>query len=212
MSKVERIGVAVIFSGPSGVGKSTVCRHLTALLPGFHFSVSCTTRKPRAGEVNGREYHFLEQEEFLARQKAGEFLEWACVHENYYGTLRSEMEPWVLAGKNVILDIDVQGARLVRQTLAGNQELSAALRLVFLAPPSLAELERRLRGRKTETETAIQCRLANAVQEMAAWREYDYVIVNDEAEHAAEKLAAIVKAAQCCSALMKKEPWQNEEK
>lgn len=211
MENVQRIGVAVIFSGPSGVGKSTVCRCLEDLLPEFHFSVSCTTRSPRAGEVDGREYHFLSQEEFLLRKDAGDFLEWACVHGNYYGTLRSEMEPWVLAGKNVIMDIDVQGARQVRLALADIQQLSRSLRLVFLAPPSLAELERRLRGRKTETEEAIQCRMANAAQEMRAWREYDYLIVNDEAAVAAEKLAAIINAAQCCCQLITKEPWQNEE-
>ncbi|HPY91485.1 MAG TPA: guanylate kinase [Lentisphaeria bacterium] len=209
MSQENNIGVAVIFSGPSGVGKSTVCRHLTSLLPGFHFSVSCTTRAPRPGEIDGREYHFLSREEFLARQAAGEFLEYAEVHGNCYGTLRQEVEPRVLAGEDVVLDIDVQGAQLARQALAGKPELAAALLLVFLAPPSMTELERRLRGRKTETEDAIQRRLANATREMAAWRKYDYVIVNDEAPAAAEKLAAIVRAAHCRCALMRKEPWNN---
>ena len=209
MNQGNNIGVAVVFSGPSGVGKSTVCRHLTGLLPEFHFSVSCTTRAPRPGETDGRDYSFLSREEFLARQAAGEFLEYAEVHGNFYGTLRRELEPRVLAGHDVILDIDVQGARLARQALAGKPDLAAALLLVFLAPPSLAELERRLRGRKTETEDAIQRRLANAAREMAAWREYDYVIVNDEAPAAAEKLAAIVRAAHCRCALMRKEPWNH---
>lgn len=209
MNNGDNIGVAVVFSGPSGAGKSTVCRHLTGLLPEFHFSVSCTTRAPRPGETDGRDYSFLSREEFLARQAAGEFLEYAEVHGNFYGTLRRELEPRVLAGHDVILDIDVQGARLARQALAGKPDLAAALLLVFLAPPSLAELERRLRGRKTETEDAIQRRLANAAREMAAWREYDYVIVNDEAPAAAEKLAAIVRAAHCRCALMRKEPWNH---
>ncbi len=209
MSQENNIGVAVVFSGPSGVGKSTVCRHLASLLPGFHFSVSCTTRAPRPGEIDGREYYFLSREEFLTRQAAGEFLEYAEVHGNYYGTLRQELEPRVLAGEDVVLDIDVQGARLARQALAGKLDLAAALLLVFLAPPSMIELERRLRGRKTETEDAIQRRLANAAREMTAWREYDYVIVNDEAPVAAEKLAVIVRAAHCRCALMRKEPWNN---
>ena len=209
MNQGNNIGVAVVFSGPSGVGKSTVCRHLTGLLPEFHFSVSCTTRAPRPGETDGREYYFLSREEFLARQAAGEFLEYAEVHGNYYGTLRRELEPRILAGGDVILDIDVQGARLARQALAGKPDLAAALLLVFLAPPSMAELERRLRGRQTETEDAIRHRLANAAREMAAWREYDYVIVNDEAPMAAEKLAAIVRAAHCRCALMRKEPWNH---
>ena len=145
----------------------------------------------------------------MTRQAAGEFLEYAEVHGNYYGTLRQELEPRVLAGEDVVLDIDVQGARLARQALAGKLDLAAALLLVFLAPPSMIELERRLRGRKTETEDAIQRRLANAAREMTAWREYDYVIVNDEAPVAAEKLAVIVRAAHCRCALMRKEPWNN---
>ena len=142
----------------------------------------------------------------MTRQAAGEFLEYAEVHGNYYGTLRQELEPRVLAGEDVVLDIDVQGARLTRQALAGKPDLAAALLLVFLAPPSMAELERRLRGRKTETEDAIQRRLANAAREMTAWREYDYVIVNDEALVAAEKLAAIVRAAHCRCALCERSP------
>ena len=209
MKNGHDIGVAVVFSGPSGVGKSTVCRHLCEQLPGFHFSVSCTTRAPRPGETEGREYYFLTREDFLSRQAAGQFLEHAEVHGNLYGTLRSELEPRVLAGDDVILDIDVQGARLTRQALAGRQELAAALLLVFLAPPSLAELERRLRGRQTESEEVISRRLANAAREMAAWREYDYVIVNDEAPAATAKLAVIVRAAHCRCALMRKEPWDH---
>ena len=189
-------GVALVVSGPSGAGKSTVCRGLRAQWPDLHFSVSCTTRTPRPGETNGVEYTFLSPDEFRTRIAQGAFLEHAEVHGNYYGTPRSEVEPFVEAGADVLLDIDVQGARQVRESVQRNG-LADRVLFAFLAPPSLAELETRLRGRGTESEDVIQRRLANARREMDAWGEYDYLVVNDEVELAVARLLAILTAGHC---------------
>ena len=191
------IGTALLFSGPSGVGKSTVCHLLMNQCPGLQFSVSCTTRAPRPGEIDGKDYHFLAMDEFIRRKEAGEFLECADVHGNWYGTLRSEVTPRIQNGQDILLDIDVQGMRQARAVLPNDALLAASLLTVFIAPPSRAELERRLRGRGTETEESIQRRLANSMKELQAWREYDYVVVNDVAEKAAAELAAILTASHC---------------
>ncbi|MFA4943570.1 MAG: guanylate kinase [Lentisphaeria bacterium] len=198
-------GCVVVLSGPSGAGKSTVCRQLLATQP-LHFSVSCTTRPPRPGEQGGRDYHFLSRAAFEAAIAADEFLEHAEVHGNYYGTLRAEVEPHLERGADVLLDIDVQGMRQVRErataTLAGRRAV-----YVFLAPPSLAELERRLRTRATDPEEAIRRRLANARRELAAWAEYDFLVVNDQIEAAVAELAAIIRAARCRTAGLAWDPF-----
>jgi guanylate kinase len=191
------IGTALLFSGPSGVGKSTVCGLLMKKCPSLQFSVSCTTRAPRPGEIDDKDYHFLAIDEFIRRKEAGEFLECAEVHGNWYGTLRSEVTPRIQNGQDILLDIDVQGMRQARAVLQNDTLLAASLLTVFIAPPSRAELERRLRGRGTETEESIQRRLANSMQELQAWREYDYVVINDVAETAADELFAILAAARC---------------
>lgn len=191
-----RHGVALVVSGPSGAGKSTVCKQVLAARPNMRFSVSCTTRAPRAGETDGVDYHFLTRAAFEAKIAAGEFLEHAEVHGNFYGTLRAEVEPHLRHGDDVLLDIDVQGARQVR-TNAGAEGLGALYAFVFLAPPSLAELERRLRGRKTDAEEVILRRLANARKEIAAWREYDYLVINDEVARAAAEMTAVLDARRC---------------
>ncbi|MCC9609191.1 guanylate kinase [Blastopirellula sp. JC732] len=171
----SRTGKLVILSGPSGSGKTTVVRKLLGVAePRLELSVSATTRPPRAGEVDGKDYHFLTTEEFLRRKAAGEFLETFEVFGNgyWYGTLRSEVERRLADGISVLLEIDVDGAMEIVK-----QYPSAVT--IFLSPGTEEELERRLRGRKTESEETIQRRLATAKREMAAMNKYKYQIVND---------------------------------
>ncbi|MBP5300578.1 MAG: guanylate kinase, partial [Victivallales bacterium] len=160
-------GLAIILSGPSGVGKFTIVRQAGTQLANWCFSVSCTTRAPRPGEVDGKDYHFYTKEHFEQEIAASSFLEWAEVHGNYYGTLRQPVQETIQSGGLMILDIDVQGARQIRTAIAGSPDEPSFV-TVFVAPPSLTELERRLRGRGTETEESIQKRLKNARTELAA--------------------------------------------
>ncbi len=197
-SSMNRIGTALVISGPSGAGKSTVCAQVLTAWPDLRFSVSCTTRTPRPGEVNGKDYHFLARAEYDRLITAGEFLEHAEVHGNGYGTLRREVEPFLERGGDVLLDIDVQGARQVRQRIAGTP-LAGHTVFTFLAPPSLAVLEQRLRGRGTDAEEVIRRRLENARCELAAWREYEYLVINDQVTDAAADLLAILRAGHCRS-------------
>jgi len=206
MSNTVPAAMAVILSGPSGVGKSTVCRNLFNQLSSTGFSVSCTTRAPRPGEQQGVHYNFVSQEEFAVRRDQGEFLEWAEVHGHFYGTLKSEVFPRLAAGTNVILDIDVQGARQILGNIAGSALVQHFL-TVFMAPPSLNALAERLRGRRTEDAAAIQRRLEAGLQELQHWREYDYLLINDNADAAAAALAAIITAAKCRTTMQNKEPW-----
>ncbi|MCL7487779.1 MAG: guanylate kinase [Desulfobulbaceae bacterium] len=184
-------GMLLVLSAPSGGGKSTMLKEVMAGLPGLVFSVSHTTRPPRAGEENGREYHFVSRATFLSiqqRQPSG-FLEWAEVHGNLYGTGREEVEQHLQAGKDVVLDIDVQGAMQVME--------SADPVTVFITPPSLDELEKRLRGRGTESEDNIAMRLKNARTELVYKDRYDYLVVNDRLHEAIESLRAIIVAERC---------------
>ena len=179
-------GMLIVLSAPSGCGKTTLLKRVMADLPGLVFSVSHTTRAPRRGEQNGRDYFFVSREEFVAirdRQPSG-FLEWAEVHGNLYGTSRDEVVRLQSAGFDVILDIDVQGAAQVRAT---SEPVT-----IFVAPPSLDELARRLRGRGTEDEKSIARRLAGAGLEMQAAAEYQYLIVNDELDEAVESLRCVL--------------------
>lgn len=181
-------GRLFIISAPSGTGKTTILKKVMARLAGLAFSISHTTRSPRPSERNGVEYHFVRHAEFVAMRDSGDFLEWALVHENYYGTSRHGVTAQLENGLDVILDIDVQGAAILRNT-AG---LEASH--IFISPPGLAELEQRLRGRETETEESIQIRLKNARSEMQEANGYEYIIVNDALEEAVELLAAIILA------------------
>ncbi len=181
-------GILLVVSAPSGCGKTTILKQVMAKVSGLEFSVSHTTRQPRGGELDGVDYHFVSKEEFLALrdQQPSGFLEWAEVHGNFYGTSRRDVETLLSAGKDVVLDIDIQGAEQVRK--------NADPVTVFISPPTLAELERRLRGRGTESPENLTVRLANAEKEMAAADNYRYLIVNDVLEQAIRDLQAIITA------------------
>ena len=205
---VNRTGIALVVSGPSGSGKSSICKRVLSMREGLAFSVSCTTRAPRPGEVDGRDYHFLSKEEFQRKLTADEFIEHAEVHGNYYGTLKSEVLNRVLSGQDVLLDIDVQGAMQFRKLEASDAVLRRSAEYVFVAPPSYAELERRLRGRGTETEEVVQRRLANAKRELEAWREYRYLLVNDNLEEAIISLLKMIDSFRAATARLEEAPFK----
>lgn len=181
-------GRLFVVSAPSGAGKTTLLKRLMARLGGLAFSVSHTTRLPRPGERDGVDYHFVSPTEFKAMVEEGLFVEHATVHGNLYGTSRPAIVAQLAQGLDVILDIDVQGAALLRQ------ESSLPVTEIFIAPPDLAELERRLRGRGTEDAERLALRLNNARDELRAAEGYQYLIINDDLDEAAELLAAIVLA------------------
>lgn len=184
-------GILFVLSAPSGGGKSTILKQVMADLPGLVFSISHTTRPPRPGEVHGRDYHFIDRDEFTAirDQNPSGFLEWARVHDNLYGTSRNEVEQHLAAGRDVILDIDVQGAMQVLET---TDPIT-----IFITPPSMAELELRLRGRGTESDDSLGLRLENAKGELLHRDKYDYLIINDRLAEAVESLRAIIIAERC---------------
>jgi guanylate kinase len=175
-----------VITGPSGVGKGTLIRLLRERVPGLELSTSATTRAPREGEEDGRDYHFLSREEFARRAEANEFLEHAAYSGNRYGTLRSEVERRLEAGRSVVLEIEVQGARQVRAAMPEAV-------LVFIAPPSPAALRERLEGRGTDDPDAISERLRTARLELDAQQEFQHVVLNDELERAADELERIVR-------------------
>jgi guanylate kinase len=183
-------GVAKVFviTGPSGVGKGTLIAELLERVDGLELSTSATTREPREGEEDGREYHFLSPGEFAARADAGEFLEHATFSGNRYGTLRSEVERCLDQGISLVLEIEVQGARQVRAAL-GDRAV-----LMFIAPPDPGALRERLAGRGTDSGDAIARRLETAKQELEAQQEFKHVIVNERVERAADELERIVRA------------------
>jgi guanylate kinase len=189
---MSRNGVLVVMSAPSGAGKLTLLNKLRETERGLVSTVSATTRAPRAGEVPGKDYHFLDRADFEARVGAGDFVEWAEVHGNLYGTLAGELDRCLATGGDVILELDVQGMRNLR----GQRDDVVT---VFLMPPSVEELERRLRHRGTDDDQVIALRLANARHEMAARHEFDYIVVNDALERAAGDMAAILRAERCRS-------------
>ena len=176
-------GKLFVISGPSGAGKGSLWKIAVKGLE-MKYSVSCTTRQPRAGELNGREYNFMSREDFQKNINAGEFLEYANVHGEFYGTLKSEVLNILNSGHNVLLEIDVQGALNVKS------QIPEAI-LIFIAPPSIEELRKRLIGRNTEKPEIIELRLKNALHEMDLKNKYDFVIINDDINIAAEKLRKI---------------------
>jgi guanylate kinase len=189
---------AVVVSGPSGAGKSTVLYRVLAEMKALRFSVSHTTRPPRAGEREGVDYHFVPEPRFEELRGAGAFLEWAKVHNHSYGTAHAEYEKACRDGVDLLLDLDVQGAAQVRLKLPDAVT-------VFILPPSYQDLERRLRGRGADDGEAFQRRLAAAAEETRFWPEYDYALVNDDLDGCVEDLKAIVRAARRRSAQVKGE-------
>lgn len=175
----------VVLSGPSGAGKSSFVGELLRQPLDLVYSVSATTRPRRPHEEEGRDYFFLARDEFRRRVEAGEFVEWAEVHGELYGTLRSQTDAALRAGKNVLLDVDVQGGRAVRAIYPDGV-------LIFVLPPSMESLEQRLRGRGTDSEERIRLRLENARREIALVREYDYAVVNDDLAAAQRQVVSII--------------------
>lgn len=180
-------GNLIVISGPSGAGKSSIRRRLFELLDGLVYSVSCTTRAPREGEVDGVDYRFVSKEEFEERIRRGDFLEWASVHGNLYGTLKEDVEKALSQGKDVVLEIDVQGARQVKEVFPG------AI-LIFIMPPSREVLERRLADRGTETTESFRLRMESSEVEMRQVAWYDHAVVNDDLERATDEVKRIIES------------------
>ena len=181
-----RKGLLLVVSGPSGAGKGTVCRALMEKYPDISMSVSATTRLPRPGEVDGESYYFLKESEFRSMIDNHELIEWACFCQNYYGTPKKKVEELLDAGKDVILEIEVQGAMQVKSKFPEGV-------FIFVAPPSLEELESRLHGRKTEAEEAICKRLTIARKECELAPQFDETVYNIEVEAAAREICALIK-------------------
>ena len=181
------LGVPVVVSAPSGAGKTTLCRKVITSLGNIEFSVSYTTRAPRGHEVEGKDYHFVSRESFDQKIREGDFLEWADVHGERYGTARSVTEDWLRQGRDVFFDIDYQGGFQIKNAMPESI-------LVFIVPPSLEVLESRLRGRQTDSEEQITKRLAKAQAEVQEAKGYDYWICNDNLDDAASLLTSILRA------------------
>jgi len=183
-------GAILVLSGPSGAGKSTIINAASGEIGEYYFSISTTTRAPRVGEADGKDYFFVSKESFEEDIKAGNFLEYAEVHGNYYGTSLKPVREALKEGKLVIFDIDVQGHRLVRDKM---DDITTS---AFITPPTLEELETRLRARSTDDESVIVKRIENAKGEIKAVGEYDYTIINDTVEEAAKRFVIVAKAAR----------------
>ncbi len=184
----------IIISAPSGGGKTTLCNQLLAARPGMVRAITCTTRPPRRDERDGIDYYFLDAESFLKRVQAGNFIEHATVFGHSYGTLKSELLGKLRQGSDVLLNVDVQGAATIRERAKDDPELRSALVTVFLTPPSLAILETRLRKRGTDSEQVIQKRLGVARQELAQWKNFDYLLLSGTIEEDLRRMLAIVEA------------------
>lgn len=186
--QMKRRGLMLVLSSPSGAGKTTLSRLLLESDPAIQMSVSATTRKPRAGEIEGRDYYFIDGAEFERRAKANEFLEHANVFDHRYGTPKKAVEDILASGKDVLFDIDWQGTQQLKQQ-ARDDVVS-----VFVLPPSHDELERRLRARAQDEEDVVQRRMAKAADEISHWAEYDYIIINDDVGAAQMQLETILAA------------------
>ncbi len=186
---MQRRGLLLILSSPSGAGKSTLARRLMAWDPTLRFSVSATTRAPRPGEEDGREYYFKTRAEFEAMVAAGDMLEHAEVFANLYGSPRGPVEAAMKEGRDTLFDIDWQGGQQIRNSALGRDVVS-----IFVLPPSIAELDRRLRGRAQDSDEVIAGRMAKSRDEISHWAEYDYVLVNDDLDHTFNDLLTILQA------------------
>ena len=193
---MKRLGILFVISAPSGAGKSTICSSLRQT-PDTVYAVSCTTRTPRAGETDGEDYHFMDPADFERRIASGDFLEYARVHDHYYGTLRQSIVDTLREGTDVLVDIDVQGADTIRQST--DPFISDSLVDIFIMPPSLEELRHRLEKRGTESAGQIDFRLTNAAAEMKCWREYKYTIISGSMEEDLTKFRAITRAERYLS-------------
>ena len=187
---MESSGIVFILSAPSGTGKTTACRLLKQRLPELKFSVSHTTREARNGETEGIDYHFISQEDFEEKIEHGEFLEWAKIHKQYYGTAFDTVDRYRENGEDILLELDVQGAQSLR-----NIDYKAVF--IFMLPPSLKELEARLNKRHTESENKIKERLEVGKSEIKQLALYDYILTNFDVEETAEKLVSIIQAERC---------------
>jgi len=183
-------GLLIVISGASGTGKGTVCKKILEDLPSVAYSISATTRKPRDGEVDGREYYFLSVDEFKRWIAEEKFLEFAEVHGNFYGTPLNKITERLNRGEDILLEIDVQGALNVKKKFPEGI-------YIFMLPPSLAELKRRIEGRGSETPETLARRMKNAAAEIQIGHEYDYAVVNDTVDAATEKIKAILVAERC---------------
>ena len=185
---INRRGLMLVLSSPSGAGKTTISRELLRREPGLVMSISATTRRPRPGEVDGRDYFFKSVAEFEAMAAKGEFLEHARVFDNFYGTPRAAVEAALKSGHDVLFDVDWQGTQKLKESAR------ADLASVFILPPSLAELEIRLRARAQDPPEVVQSRMARAAAEMSHWAEYDYIVVNVDVESSIARVSAILAA------------------
>ena len=193
MSAHKATGKLFVFAAPSGAGKTTLVKAMVAKHPELRFSISYTTRKPRRNEANGVDYLFVDEDEFMRLRDAGEMLEYAEVFDHYYATSRSQVEKLLADNRNVILEIDWQGARQVRKSMPECVS-------VFILPPSVGELERRLRDRRTDAPEVIDRRLGDALSDMSHWDEFDYVIVNDDLDTAVADLESVLAGkGEACS-------------
>lgn len=191
---VKKTGAVLIVSGPSGAGKSSICSAVMKDDGNIRFSVSCTTRKPRGAEEHGKDYYFMAKEEFQERILRNEFIEYAEVYGNYYGTLKSEVVEKIREGYDVLLDIDVQGAIQLKKLAMKDDFLAKRVELIFIVPPSYTILENRLRSRKTDSEEAVLKRLETSKNEIDFWREYDYVIINDDMQKAINDMKSVINS------------------
>jgi guanylate kinase len=190
MHAPERKGFPIILSAPSGGGKTTLSREIIKLHPEIHYSISVTSRPPRAAEVDGQDYHFVPVAEFEKMLENREFAEWAMVHDNYYGTPKKQIEDRIEGGVDVIMDIDTVGARSIKRLFP--QSVS-----IFVLPPSLDELARRLRGRATDSEEVIKKRLNRAKLELLELGDFEYFVINDRVEDAVARVRAIIESERC---------------
>jgi len=200
-----RRGIIFILSAPSGAGKTTIYRAALKAIAGLEFSISLTTRAPREGEADGIDYSFVSEEEFKRRQASGELAEWARVFESSYGTPRAPLDAAIASGRDILLDIDIQGARQIRDSYPDDSVS------IFVLAPTFEELAERLRGRATEEESKIQHRLHKAREEAEAFPEYDYLIVNAEIPKSVERLETIVNAERLKVSRLRGEfaPWKS---
>ncbi len=185
---MARTGTLVVLSAPSGAGKTSIAKSVLTEFSSMRFSVSATTRPQRPGEENGKDYFFLSREEFVAKREAGDLVEWEEVFLNLYGTLRSEVDRALDAGETMLFDVDVKGALSIKRAYPENAVL------IFVRPPSLDELKRRLVSRRTEDEATIERRLARAEMELEEGKKFDYTVINDDLDRATREVCSIIRS------------------